>query len=75
MNKWARVLIQVLAGVFFLIGLMFLPFGVWLDEGPNPIVNWTIFILSVGIPWAISYWLMRIGFQSPGNESMANEQD
>jgi hypothetical protein len=62
MNKWIRVSIQVLAVLFFLIGLMFLPFGVWLDDGPNPILNWILFILSVGTPWTIGYWLARIGF-------------
>jgi hypothetical protein len=64
MNKWIRASIQVLAVLFFLIGLMFLPFGVWLDEGPNPIFSWTIFILSVGTPWAIGYWLARVGFRN-----------
>ena len=66
MNKWMRVSIQVSAVLFLLIGVMFLPFGVWLDEGPNPISNWIIFILSVGIPWTIGYWLARVGFRPTG---------
>lgn len=63
MNKWIRVAVQVSAVLFFLIGVMFLPFGIWLDDGPNPILNWILFILSVGTPWAIGYWLARIGFR------------
>ncbi len=63
MNKGIRVSIQVLAVLFFLIGVMFLPFGVWLDDGPNQILSWILFILSVGTPWSIAYWLARIGFR------------
>jgi hypothetical protein len=63
MNKWIRVAVQVSAVLFFLIGVMFLPFAVWLDDGPNQIFGWILFILSVGTPWSIAYWLARIGFR------------
>lgn len=61
--------------VFFLLGLMFLPLGAWIENVPNPFVDWTIFILSAGIPWTIGYWLMRIGFRSPRSDSMSSGHD
>jgi hypothetical protein len=65
MNKWARMMIQCLSGVFFLVGAMFLPFGVGLSgsQGSNPIVGWLIFLASVGIPWAIAVALARVSLR------------
>lgn len=75
MNKSTRIFIQVLAAVFFLMGGMFLPFGVWLGDGPNPIFGWAIFILSVGIPWTIGYLLLGIGLRRPGSGRMASNHE
>ena len=64
MNKWVRIGIQLLAGVFFLVGLAALPFGVWASpsQSMNPVIGWVFFLLYLGsilIPWAIAAALLR----------------
>lgn len=61
MNKWFRVATQLLAALFFLVGAVFLPFGVWASagQGSNPLLGWGIYLSSVLIPWGIAGWLVR----------------
>lgn len=75
MSKWFKVATQLMAALFFVAGAMFLPFGIWLGDGPNPIFGWAIFILSVGIPWTIGYLLLRIGLRRPGSGRMASNHE
>lgn len=63
MRNTTRIFALVLAAAFFLVGVCILPFGIWVGDGPNPILGWVIFLLSVGIPWTIGVWLARIGIQ------------
>lgn len=65
MNKWTKGFFQVAALAFFVLGSLFLPFGVWLGEGSGsiPALAWVIQIGSVLIPWTIGYWLAQIGFR------------
>jgi hypothetical protein len=63
MSKTKRILIRVLAAVFFLAGVAVLPFGVWTSseqgEASNPALDWTWSIANVVIPWFISFALVR----------------
>ena len=65
MNKWFRVATQLLAAIFFLVGAMFLPFGVWASagQGSNPLLGWGIYLSSVLIPWGIAVWLVRLSMK------------
>jgi hypothetical protein len=69
MNKWVRVGIQLLAGLFFLIGLAFLPFGAWASagQGSNPLLGWGIYLASVLTPWGIAVWLARLSMRADEN--------
>lgn len=65
MNKWFSVATQLLAALFFLVGAMLLPFGVWAsaNQGSNPLLGWGIYLSSVLIPWAIGFWLVRVSMK------------
>ena len=63
MNKRKRIFLRLLAAVFFILGALVLPFGVWtvddLSESSNPALDWTWSIANVAIPWLISIALVR----------------
>jgi hypothetical protein len=61
MDKWIKILMLLTAAVFFFVGAISLPFGVWTsnDQGTQPLLGWLIYIASVGIPWAIAIALAR----------------
>lgn len=74
MSKWLRVAARLFAALFFLLGAMFLPFYVWVSpgQGSNPILGWVIFLfylLSILIPWAIAYWLVRYSLRRNEDEN------
>lgn len=52
---------------FFLIGAMYLPFGVWVGEasGSQLWIGYVIFTLSVGIPWGLGFWFFRLALKRP----------
>lgn len=65
MDKWIKILMSLTAAVFFFVGAISLPFGVWAssDQGTQPLLGWLIYIASVGIPWAIAIALARYAFK------------
>jgi hypothetical protein len=71
MKSLPKVIFGSLAIVFFAIGLAYLPFFVWIDDGQgsNPLLGLLIGIASVSIPWAISYWFARLALRKPRSEN------
>ena len=65
MSNLARGILKVASGVCFLVGALYLPFGVWASggQGANPVLGWVIYLSSVLVPWAIGAWLARISFR------------
>lgn len=57
-----RIFGRILAGLFFLLGSLFLPFGTWVlsGHGSNPAIGWLIYLSSVFIPWTIAFTLLRL---------------
>ena len=59
-SRWLRLTVRLLAALFFVIGGLFLPFAVWADNGPNPVLGWVAYLASVLAPWVIAVWLIRL---------------
>ena len=61
MDKWIKVLMWLTAAVFFSLGAIALPFGPWLsnDQDSTAILDWVIYLATVGIPWAMAFAIAR----------------
>ena len=61
MDKWIKVLMWLTAAIFFSLGAIAVPYGPWLssNQGSNPLLDWVIYLTTVGIPWAIAFGIAR----------------
>ncbi len=61
MDKWIKVLMWLTAAIFFSLGAIAVPYGPWLstDQDSNVILDWVIYLATVGIPMAIAFAIVR----------------